>query len=151
MSTNPFDFFDFSETEVAEVVEELKTNPHRRDGAICLCGHARSKHIEGPLGYTCAPAKQFCPCKNLRVVVQTSDTRYFLCKTIGGGKRHALSLGIQKAIASGAEVEWVGGGECDRCHEEKPTSPVPVSQRGVTMNEATGYDALLCSDCRLEV
>jgi hypothetical protein len=149
--SNPFDFFDFSEEDVAEVVQERKSNPYRRDGAICLCGHARSKHVEGPLGFTCAPAKQFCPCKSLRVVARTSDTRCFLFKTTGPGKYHALSMGLSKAQKVGADVEWLGEGVCDRCQMEVPVQPVAVSQRGVTMNEATGFDALLCVDCRMEV
>ena len=148
---DPFEFLDVSLEEVTEVLEEAKRNPHRRDGAICLCGHGRSKHIEGPLGFTCAPAKQFCPCKVMRIVVETSDTRHFLFRTEGAGALHALLKGVGKAQKVGAEVEWVGGSICDKCGKDGKVSPVPVSQRGVSMNEATGYDALLCVNCRLEV
>jgi hypothetical protein len=148
---NPFAFLDFSEEEALEVVNEVSKNPHHRDGGICLCGHPRSKHIEGPLGYTCAPAKQFCPCKKMRIVVESSDTRFFLCKTLGGGARHALSQGMIKATQKGASVVWIETSNCDKCGEEKPVSPIPVSQRGNEMQEATGYDVLMCRECRLGV
>ena len=145
-----FDNFNVTEEEAVEALEEVKKNPHRRDGAICICGHARSKHLVGSLGTTCVPAKQYCPCKKVRVVVETSDTRNFLFKTDGAGANHALMKGITKAITGGAEVEWLAGNLCDRCGEQKKVDVVPVSQRGVTMNEATGYDALLCVTCRME-
>lgn len=147
--SNPFDVFDFSEEEAEEVIQEVARNPYNRDGAICLCGHPRSKHMASSIGYTCSPAKQFCPCKKLRVVAESSDTRYFLRKTLGAGPRHALSQGMKAAVKSGATVVWVGESSCDKCGEEKPVSPVPVTQGGIEMDEPTGFDVLLCIECRM--
>jgi hypothetical protein len=145
-----FDRFNVTEEEAVAALEETSRNPHRRDGGICICGHPRSKHLVGALGTSCVPAKQYCPCKKVRVVLESSDTRHFLFKTEGGAANHALMKGLTKAVKSGAEVEWLGEDVCDRCGKEAKVDVVPVSQRGVTMNEATGYDVLLCVSCRME-
>lgn len=145
-----FDGLGVTEEEALEALEETRKNPHRRDGAICICGHARTKHLVGTLGTTCVPAKQYCPCKKVRPVVETSDTRNFLFKTEGSGKMHALFRGLAKAVQSGASVEWIAETVCDKCGSAHGVVVAPVSQRGVTMNEATGYDVFLCETCRLE-
>jgi len=145
---NPFDVFSVTEEEATKALEEIKANPRDRDSGVCICGHPRSKHIESHLGYTCSPGKLFCPCKKLRVVVETPNLRFFMAKTRGGGSLHALTQGITATIKAGLETNWIGGTNCDRCGEEKRLSVVPVSQRGVEMEEATGYDALLCDGCR---
>lgn len=143
-----FDMLSVDETEVLEKLDEVKKNPRRRDSGICICGHARSKHLVGALGTSCVPGKQYCPCKAVRVVVETSDTRFFMFKTEGGGANHAIVRGMVKAKNSGAEVHWVAEYRCDRCQTEGPVSVLPVSQRGIIMSEATGYDVLLCDTCR---
>lgn len=141
-------FFDFTEDEAEQALNNIEMLSGRKDGRICLCGHSNGRHtvVSGIL--SCQAAKQFCPCKKLRLVVECSNTRPFLRKTSGAGPLHALSQGISSAIKAGYEIKWLVDMECDKCQKAVPVSPVPVSQRGVEMDEATGYDALLCRDCR---
>lgn len=142
-------FFDFTEDEAEKAINNIEMLSGRKDGRICLCGHSNGRHslINGIL--SCQAAKQYCPCKSLRLVVECSNTRPFLRKTSGAGPLHALSQGITSAIKAGYEIKWLVDMECDKCQNTVPVSPVPVSQRGVEMDEATGYDALLCRDCRV--
>lgn len=142
-------FFDFTEDEAEKALNNIEMLSGRKDGRICLCGHSNGRHswVNGIL--SCQAAKQYCPCKSLRLVVECSNTRPFLRKTSGPGPLHALSQGIASAIKAGYEITWLVPMECDKCHKTGPVSPIPVSQRGVIMDEATGYDALLCRDCRV--
>lgn len=64
---------------------------------------------------------------------------------------HALGRGLAAAVTKGFEITWLVEKKCDRCGTEGPVSPVPVTQRGISTNKATGFDALLCQACRQEV
>lgn len=145
-----FQNFTVSEEEIEDTITEGQRKP-KRDGGICACGHPANKHLLGPIGTTCAPAKQYCPCKTLRVVAETSDTRHFLFKTKGWGSDHALLKGLLKATRSGAKVSWIGDMKCDKCGAIGPADPVAVTQDAHLSNEPTGYDVLLCISCRMEV
>lgn len=139
--------------EDAQRTDELLTSRQgrRRDGRICVCGHPMTRHtLLSGLVY-CKPSKMECPCKRDRPVVEASDTRPFLRKTEGQGPRHALSRGLAAAIKAGHDVRWLVEQRCDRCATESPVSPVPVTQNGIAVDDPTGYDALLCAKCRLEV
>jgi hypothetical protein len=136
--------------EVLEVDSGLRTRPQHRDGRICLCGHGISKHTVLDNGVViCKPSKMDCPCKKVRAVIDAEDTRPFLRRTQGGGPMHALSRGLAALAQSGKSAHWIIDLKCDACGEYSDNlSPVPVTLNGVIMTDATGYDALLCSDCR---
>lgn len=122
------------------------------DRSICTCGHAVARHTVSAGAVYCKPARMECPCKRLRPVLETSDTRMFVRKTDGGGAAHALARGIKAAIEKGKSAEWIVDLVCDRCGDTHPNIvPVPVTQTGTAASRATGYDALLCPDCRTEV
>lgn len=143
--------FTVTPEEVEGNLEEVVIRQRRRNPEICICGHPAGKHLVGPMGTTCVPAKQYCPCKTSRPVCSTSDTRHFLFKTKGWGSDHALLKGLLKAARSGAEVEWIGDMKCDKCGAIGPADPICVTQDGRYSNEPTGFDVLLCVSCRLEV
>ena len=151
MEENAMSFFDFTEQEAEDALKNIEMLSGRKDGRICICGHSNGRHsmVNGIL--SCQAAKQYCPCKNLRLVVECTNTRPFLRKTSGAGPLHALSQGIKAATSAGYEIKWLIPMECDKCHKPGPVSPIPVSQRGVEMEEATGYDVLLCRECRTNV
>ena len=146
---NPMDFFDFSEEEAEEALKNVEQVSGRKDGRVCICGHSNGRHeiLNGMVA--CQPAKQYCPCKKIRLVVESSNTRPFLRKTAGGGPMHALSQGIKSAIGYGYSVDWLIEPKCDKCGEDKQVSPVPVTQNGRETEEATGFDVLLCRECRI--
>lgn len=148
-----FEHLDFTQEEAQAADESLLARQGRkRDGRICVCGHPVTRHtlLAGGLVY-CKPTKMECPCKASRPVIESSDTRPFLRKTEGPGVLHALGRGIQAALKAGHDVDWLVDKQCDRCGTEGPVSPVPVTQRGVAVNEPTGFDALLCRKCREQV
>lgn len=138
--------------EVMEIDSTLRTRPAVRDGRICLCGHGVGKHLEVGGVVLCKPSKMDCPCKKLRPVIDAEDTRPFLRKTQGGGASHALTRGLAALAESGKDANWIVDLVCDRCGKEhKSLTPVPVTKDGRAVSAATGYDALLCPDCREEV
>ena len=147
-----FEHLDFTPEEALHADDLLCARQgRRRDGRVCACGHPMTRHaILNGLVY-CKPTRMECPCKRDRPVLTTSDTRPFLRKTEGQGAMHALGRGLLAASRDGHQVEWLSAPECDRCHAQGPVSPVPVTQQGVAVNEATGYDALLCAKCRTQV
>lgn len=144
--------FDFSGDEVQEV--EQRGYEHKtRDARICVCGHPMKRHtIVNGLVF-CKPTRLECPCKAARSVLEVQDTRYFIRRTSGPGPEHALARGVFASINAGKGVKWVVELKCDRCKELKETlNPTPVTQRGVvSYDEPTGFDALICRECREEM
>ena len=140
--------------ELREAEEELaKVGSKRdRDSRICVCGHRMSAHtVIGGAGF-CRPTKMECPCKTPRPVIEAADTRCFNYKTSGSGGLHALARGMLACVERGKSFRWTIPLVCDRCKKEaERLIPCAVSQRGQSMSAATGYDALLCEDCRREV
>ena len=139
--------------DVLEVDSTLRTRPQKRDGRICICGHGLTKHTDyGGGRVSCKPSKMFCPCKQVRAVIDAEDTRPFLRRTQGGGSEHALTRGLAALAASGKEAHWLVDLVCDNCGEfSESIVPVPVTADGRVsgMNDATGYDRLLCPSCRV--
>lgn len=149
-NNDAFSFVDFTLEEATEA-EKALTPGRERDGRICICGHPITRHVLVAGLVFCKPTRMECPCKEQRIVLDTSDTRSFLRKTEGQGPLHALGRGLQTAINAGHKVEWLVEMQCDRCGEQGPVAPVAVSQRGVAMDIPTGYDKLLCRKCRTEI
>jgi hypothetical protein len=53
---------------------------------------------------------------------------------------------------SGKSAEWIVDLKCDRCGKvDEIVTPVPVTKSGHATSQPTGYDALLCQECREEV
>lgn len=147
-NTNPFDFMDFSYEEALEADEKLRSRPAVRDGRICVCGHPVGRHMISTGITFCKPTRMECPCKKCRPVIESADVRPFLRKTEGSGRSHALGRGMAAAMSKGIEFSWIVDMVCDRCEKAAPLSPVPVTQNGVAAQSATGYEALLCAECR---
>lgn len=144
-----FDKMGIDPEEAIRTDQELRNKP-RGDKRICLCGHSVARHdltLDRPV---CTVGKMYCPCKRVQPVLTVEDTRPFIRKTEGASILHALSLGIASASERGHEMElipeaWV----CHKCErQDVRLSPVPVTANGVPQTEATGYDALLCDECR---
>jgi hypothetical protein len=149
-SVRGLDFFDFSEEEAEEAAEKMEQISGRKDGRICICGHSKTRHTMFNTGViNCTVGKQSCPCMKVRLVVECDDNRKFMRKTEGAGALHALSQGILGAVKAGLEVKWLVEQKCDKCARVDKVSPVPVTQNGQIVDYATGYDLLLCRDCRL--
>jgi len=136
--------------EAIAVDESLRERPGSRDGRVCICGHGVGRHtVEGGAVY-CKPARMECLCKKVRPVVDAEDTRPFLRKTAGAGPMHALTRGLAALAALGKKAEWIVPLECDKCGDEaRGIVPVPVTQQGIISSEATGFDVLLCPNCRV--
>jgi hypothetical protein len=136
-----------------ELAERMPNRIGGRDNRICACGHRVSAHlvIDGRIA-VCQPTRLNCPCKTLRPVAEAEDTRCFNYKTEGAAAFHALWRGMRACAERGKEFRWVASLVCDRCGSAaERLVPVPVTQRGVPVQHASGYDALLCEVCRREV
>ena len=144
---NAFDFLNFSEEEAGEALAEVQQK-NARDGRICLCGHPNKRHEMVRDRVSCKAAKQFCPCREVRLVLKVDNARPFLRKTTGGGPFHALSQGMVSAHASGVNMEWLIEMKCDVCKQSAKLSPVPVNEHGTELEEPGEYNALVCDDCR---
>ena len=146
--SNPLEAIGIDLEEVLRVDKSLSTRKIM-DGRICLCGHSTARHTEVAGRTFCKPSKMDCPCKKERLVLEADTTRPFLRKTEGGGAMHALTRGLGVLLEQGKSAEWLIDLVCDRCGaDDVPVSPVPVTQSGIASTVATGYDALLCQNCR---
>lgn len=147
---DPFDMLDVSYEDALAANEEIiKRGP--RDQRICLCGHAVTRHIEIVGIVQCKPSKMDCACKKIKPTLEVSDTRFFLRTTEGSGAMHALTRGMVAAKAKGVRIEWLGEVHCDKCGTVGPVSPVTVTQNLHAASYDTGYNSLLCADCRAEL
>jgi hypothetical protein len=54
-------------------------------------------------------------------------------------------------MKKGIEVKWLVEAKCDRCENEGPVSPVAVTQTLHSSNYDTGFNNLLCANCRMEI
>jgi hypothetical protein len=150
MSQDPFEMLDVSYEEALAVNEDLmRKGP--RDQRICLCGHAVSRHTEIVGIVQCKPSKMDCACKKVRAVLEVSDTRFFLRTTEGSGAMHALTRGMVAARAKGVRIEWLGEVKCDKCGAVGPVSPVTVTPNLHAANYDTGFNSMLCAECRAEL
>jgi hypothetical protein len=143
------DKLSVSQDDAKEALEKIQEESGRKDGRICICGHSNGRHRVGYAGLmTCQAAKQFCPCKNVRLVLTASDTRPFLRKTSGGDGFHALIQGIVAAEEKEIEIEWLTDPKCDKCGAETGVTVVTVDANGFELTESKGYDLFVCSKCR---
>jgi len=141
-----------SVNEVRKADGLVREKRHDRDQRICLCGHSVSRHTVVNGVVYCKPGRMECPCKRCRAVLQVADTRKFMRKTSGAGALHALTLGVLAHVDLGKPVKWIIDLQCDRCKKnDQNVVPVPVTQHGKAVLYATGYDALLCRECRSSV
>ena len=151
---NPLERFrNLTENEIDEVIRTSAESAKSRDGRICACGHPISRHTEFAGLVSCKPARLECKCKKVRAVLDVPNTRYFMRKTIGNGKSHALLLGLRSAQVAEPDsmenVEWLIPDICDKCGAEgKGAEPVNVTKSGIVIDEPEGYDAFLCGTCR---
>ena len=61
----------------------------------------------------------------------------------------ALIIQVRK---NAIHEKWIIDLQCDRCKKnDQNVVPVPVTQHGKAVLYATGYDALLCRECRSSV
>lgn len=128
-----------------------QTAPNR-DPSVCVCGHPSARHTVTNGVVYCKPTRMECPCRHLKPVLVAEDLRSFLRKTNGPGPMHALTRGIAASLKKGKNVTWTVEARCDRCgNDNTSVTPTPVTQSGIAVDYATGYDALLCPDCRDQV
>ena len=152
---NALEALGLNVAEVVAVDEAVrdKSKTRGRDQRICICGHPLARHTEYSGVIACKPSKLDCPCRKARPVLRVDDTRWFLKKTFGGGSLHALTRGLATYLDAGREnAEWIVDLECDKCGESgSKVVPVPVTQNGIAVDHATGWDVFLCESCRESV
>ena len=128
-----------------------KSMPNR-DPSVCVCGHPSARHTVTNGVVYCKPTRMECPCRHVKPVLVAEDLRSFLRKTNGPGSMHALTRGIAASLKKGKNVTWTVEAKCDRCGSSGTSvTPTPVTQGGIAVDYATGYDALLCPSCRDQV
>ncbi len=156
MVENPLGRFNISEEDIDAIIRTSAESAKARDGRICACGHPVNRHNTYAGLVSCKPARLECPCKKVRPVVDVPNTRFFMRKTIGNGRSHALLLGLRAAQVAEPDsmenVEWLISDVCDKCGSEgKGAEPTNVTQSGMVVDEPHGYDVFLCHDCRYGV
>ena len=139
--------FGISLDEVAKHLEDDASLFVGRN--VCACGHSMKRHQRlAPDLIACCPARMFCPCSTPIPVVEVSDTRYFLNKTIGWGHRHALTMGLYRLINAGGEVKEVIERRCMKCGESSDKlTPTSLNSNFFIVEQPGEHNALLCDLC----
>lgn len=149
--------------DLGEVVAPKRVG-RERDGRICICGHGAKNHgatareyFDKPLesvprgSVACSAGRHQCACVQFTPVLETSDTRRFMSKTIGPGADHALARGVNNALAAGVSIRWKDGLVCGKCGAAGRLLPVAIrigANGPVIARETTEHNYLLCSECR---
>ena len=149
-------------TEVVDDRQEQSVTDKR----ICICGHGASKHKDlddnkykndfGSGVWMCKPNAMDCLCKVPYPVMEVSNTRYFLRRTTGAGKLHALLKGMSALAAKGGTAKWLIELTCAKCKvtgEDKGITPVPLNKLGRQTFDglSEGNDTFLCIECRKDI
>lgn len=151
----------------ASVVPPVKVG-RQRDGRICVCGHGAKCHgaierqyFDTPLedvpagSMSCTAGRHRCECSQFFAVLETTDTRRFMSKTVGPGMEHALGRGLSNALTAGVPVVWREGLTCGKCQVEThgllPVA-IQVGPSGPRIaRETAAYNYMLCASCRAEL
>ena len=147
--SNPLEALGLNLDEVLAVDDSWRTRPSQRDGRVCICGHGVARHKVTEFGTTCNPSRMSCPCKRVRAVLDSEDTRPFLRKTQGFGTSHALVRGVAAVLALGKDVTWIDTPMCDVPECDTPYErvvPVPVTESGHPIDHASEFNAFLCNN-----
>ena len=139
--------------EVIKASEEIKQRKPR-DRRICLCGHGIARHSEFGGREACSALHYNCKCRKAIPILTAEDIRPFICRTEGSGALHALSRGIAAAAKRGQGIEWVEENRychsCETAGEALRLTPVAITNNGFVTDQDTGYNALLCPECRID-
>lgn len=146
----------------------IKAQRRRRNGGVCICGHAATAHTEfvpegtsgvhdaarlTPEGATCAPSKHVCPCTKYQQVLEAKDVRRFRFATTGPGADHALMKGVVAAFQSEVDLWWDNDVECISCKLGMLTvgaqlAPVAYDKQWFEAKGPTDLNVMICVDCR---
>lgn len=137
--------------EAATEEDDKIRRTRSKDKRVCLCGHAMARHEEFNGMIQCSALRSTCMCRKSQPVLEVEDVRVFMSKTEGSGAMHALNRGILAAAKRGHNIEWVAEAlACHRCGVMgQRLTPLAVTANGFPATYDTGYNALLCDDCRV--
>lgn len=155
------DIFNLTPEEAKAILMEAdqRGGSSARDKRVCICGHSAGAHAElskdsarrltAEAGYgDCRPSRMACPCKKFVPVLVAENARKFTRKTVGGGKLHALWLGVAESAANGFSVEWLDAGKiCWKCSGTENIRPVALEANGMQIDRPSQYNAMLCVVC----
>jgi hypothetical protein len=151
---------DQAELEAAGEWNRSRPGERARDGRICLCGHPVTRHrtVEIPGRddeVHCRPGRTVCLCKRVTPAIEVRDTRLFLAKTEGPGRRHALLRGLA-LLAAKYPDEDVTPEElvvfaCGACGSGERVVPIAVDRQGRVSAKTERVNGLACARCLEEL
>ncbi len=152
------DDFDLDYEDVLDTKEAYLVTIRNDDRRICECGHSITRHKFDKFQnrHFCKPGAYSCPCVRERAVMDVPNTKFFMRKSFGSGKKHALAMGYaasKEALGDDftENVKWLIPKNCEVCQTETAYFPVRVSLTGAVLldtDDDQGVTAFLCSECR---
>jgi hypothetical protein len=150
MDTNSFKALNDLGIEEEEVEQFIAQRDRGEEGKkyVCICGHAMNKHSETAGSLMCVTAKHYCPCLHPIAVLNVQDTRYFMTKTYGFGRRHALATGLYRLGRVGKWAIWLEKPYCHKCGSEgHPILPTAIDEMNRAVERPAIRNVLLCVSC----
>lgn len=125
--------------------KEARTRPKK---LICVCGHSEGAHEQFRDMDTCCPARQFCRCQKMVLVLRVENARYFMHSSDGSGPLHALTKGIRSMQKNGFTGELVVPKKCFRCGAATSRLiPLMLTKDGLPTHSVGPYTILACESC----
>lgn len=150
-SYSPLDDLGIKQEDVEDFIEQRNKGEEVRK-YVCLCGHAMNKHSETAGSFMCVTAKHYCPCLHPIPVLNVQDTRYFMTKTYGYGRRHALASGLYRLGRVGKWAVWLEKPRCHKClSENHPILPTAIDESNRAVERPAIRNVFLCVSCLEEL
>jgi hypothetical protein len=119
---------------------------------VCICGHAINKHDGIGGNVVCVTARMWCPCTTPLPVLNVQDTRFFMTRTYGAGRKHALATGLHRLGKKGKWAKWVIELKCAKCGASNvPVYPSAIDESNQVSRRPTSRNFLLCENCLIEL
>jgi hypothetical protein len=119
---------------------------------VCICGHAINKHDGMGGNVICVTARMWRPCTTPHAVLNVQDTRYFMTRTYGAGRKHALATGLHRLGKKGKWAKWIVEPKCAKCGANKnPVYPTAIDETNRVSRKPTSRNFLLCGVCLEEL
>jgi hypothetical protein len=149
MVDNPLAAVGVPLSEVLNEVADRKDRGRRdRDSRICMCGHTVHAHkeIAGFTHKVCRAGKVICNCVEVEPVFQSGDARMFIRATEGPREKHALFVGIGRAVERGVKGRWLVKPSCVVCGTGEGVFPVPMDEKGFVLSRSGTRNKFLCDE-----
>lgn len=136
-----------SQDELQKEVRDREMRGRRdRDSRVCMCGHTVHAHkeVEGFAYRVCRAGKVICNCTEVEPILKPQDARLFIRATEGAREKHALFIGVSRAVEKKVGIKWLTKPACVVCAADAGVFPVPFDKVGQVASRSGTHNKFMC-------